>query len=1338
MKKSLLLFLFLVPFLSNAQLAGGTYVIGSSQPVPFKTLASAIGSINTTGIGGAVTLLLDEDQTLSSQLVIIQFAGTSAVNTLTIAPNTGKTVVISGSLSSSLIAFNGADNIRIDGNNSVSDNNLRINNTYSASAENDKAGISLYNNADNNIIRNLTIQLNVIDTTKDVFTVGIHSGGNALGTSGNNSNNTVSKVIFNGVSQAVYINGADNNNRNWTISNCSIGSSVLASKPSLGIYLNNVNTYLVNQNTISGIRKNSNYNNRTAAGIISLGDSTGTISNNIINDIVNNIFNNGSSTAGIFINTTNTTSVYNNIVSNVYNTTTDNNDYNYHNKGQGIFVQSGFSTNIFYNTVIMNYANAGAYSSCLYIAGGSGYNVRNNIFYNSQTSGVQYTVFSAAALATINYNDHYVTNNASHFSAKISGNNYITLGAWQSATGQEGASKNFLPVFLSDYHLNTTSTVNDDLIGQTIATVTTDIDGEARTKPYMGADEVVKCTPSGDQTTFGINSWIGYVYSWTGGYPNPATPTTLPISATSTYVGTVTENAVFDRNVGSGQVNGVTRNITCDTPPSDNFFVRYKMQTTTTAATAGTYNFTIGGDDGVRLYIDGTLVNVAPTGSYGVHSYTTYAAQYTLNAGTHSFILEYFENQEASRVSFSYGKIQGDVALPYGDNKWNVYGFSVANINLPAYAYAGMYVDNAVNVNTQTSWPKAGSPSTASSWQGAPIGVDQFTITYKRQGFPCGRYQIQLVNCDDVGEIYVDGVKVFTQNGYTGTSVIINSGTTYQLNKNSKVEIRLREDGGDANIGVNFIDTPAVYNGTGTLASDTSIRISANTTLGSDLQVCSCTVDTGVTFTIPSNRTLTVDETITVAGTGKLLVQNNGSLLQNNTTASAYSGAVTSFEMQRNTTPVRRYDFTYWSSPVTLASNFTLYKLSPNTLSDKYYSYNPTAGWTISYNGTQTMTPGQGYIVRAPQTFDINTPAVYSASFIGIPNNGNVTITPVGGQSNLIGNPYPSALDAQKLIAANNNVGSLYFWTHNSRPSNTVAGDATYNYTSDDYAVYNFSGGVATSSGAAAPSGYIAAGQSFFINASSSNNIVFTNAMRLGGNNTQFFKTTDTDNIERSRLWLNFTNSQGAFKQALVGYIEGATNSLDNSFDAESMAANSYIDFYSINDALQLTIQGRALPFENSDIIPLGYNTSVAGDFTISIDHVDGVFNEQAVYLEDKKTSTVYDLKAGDYTFKTEAGTFNDRFTLRYTNKTLGIGDFENVDNGLLVSVKDKIIKVTSNKENIKSTAIYDISGRLIYDKNKVGTTELQISNLQSSNQILLVKVTLENNYTMTKKIIFK
>jgi len=830
----------------------------------------------------------------------------------------------------------------------------------------------------------------------------------------------------------------------------------------------------------------------------------------------------------------------------------------------------------------------------------------------------------------------------------------------------------------------------------------------------------------------GNNYWKGYVYTYTGA-PDP-----------TTYVGSVAENALFDRNVGNGTITGdtsVEANAFCGTVPSDKFFVRYLMKATTTA---GTYNITLGADDGVRLYIDGTLVPFAGS-SWSDHSYVSYSTQYTFTAGAHDFVLEYYENAGASRVSFSYGLIKGDPTV-FGTNVWNVYGYTSANFSLPASSYVGTYVDSNLNVDTTKYWAKEKSPSSGTGWDGAPMPIDNFTISYKRKGFPCGRYNIQVVNCDDDIQIYIDGVAtpVYTAGGNINTPVIINSNAIYTLNKDSKVEIRLREDAGDAKMAINFIDVPVTYNGTGTVSANTSIIITNDTTLGSNIEVCSCTVSAGKTLTVPLNKVLVVNENITVGTGGKLLVQNGGSLVQTNKNA-VYTGANNSFELQRATAPIRRYDFTYWSSPV---NGFALNSLIANT---EYNRFNPSTGWVSMGNGASAMTPGVGYSVLAPQTNSLTVGSVYNASFIGLPNNGDVNVNPDAALWNLIGNPYPSALDATKFItenapASNPTIeGTLYFWTHNTSPANTdPSKENIYYYTTDDYAVFNLSGSVVTREAISdkdaannAPTGNIASGQGFFVKALTSAPIKFNNDMRVKGsnNNTQFFKTSE--NEAKDRLWVNFKNKKGAFKQILVGYFDGATNSWDNNYDAVTFSVNPYIDFYSINETKELVIQGRALPFESTDQIPLGYATTIEGEFTIAIDHAEGLFDNQNVYLEDKTTGVIHNLSTSDYTFNAVTGTFADRFVLRYTNKTLGTGDFENLENGILVSVKNKTINVLSSKENIKEFTIYDISGKLVYNKKKVSNTELLIQNLPVSNQVLLVKVTLENDFTTTKKIIF-
>ncbi|WP_316633120.1 T9SS sorting signal type C domain-containing protein [uncultured Flavobacterium sp.] len=523
--------------------------------------------------------------------------------------------------------------------------------------------------------------------------------------------------------------------------------------------------------------------------------------------------------------------------------------------------------------------------------------------------------------------------------------------------------------------------------------------------------------------------------------------------------------------------------------------------------------------------------------------------------------------------------------------------------------------------------------------------------------------------------------------------------------------------------------------------STDSVEFAGNYVANGDLSACSCIVHPGVNVTVKSNQTLTIQSSVNNDG-GTLTFEDGASLLQvNNTTNTG------NIIYKRNTTPVRRYDFTYWTSPVTRTPDFTLYDLSPNTLGDKYSKYNPLNDkWITIYNGAAPMVPCVGYNIRAPQSYDTAIPSVYNATFIGVPNNGPYAVSLVAAEKwSLIGNPYPSAIYADQFIVDNtaNIYGTLYFWTHNSPPAATGTGN--YTYTSNDFAIYNLSGSVIvgdmTGDGATTPGnqnpplGYIAAGQAFFVKSKTGQNAVFTNSMRIPGSNSQFFKSTNSK-LERHRVWLNLTNTQGAFKQVLIGYIEGATNGWDTNYDGISLDANKFLDFYSVNGDLKLVVQGRALPFLDTDFVPLGYRSAIAGDFTIAIDHTDGLLSTEAIYLEDKKLGVTHDLRASNYTFTTAIGTFTDRFVLRY-GKKLGVDDFEKNEDNIIAFVKNKNIKITSFKDALNEVVIYDISGKIIYDKKKIGNTELQISNLPSEDQILFLKVILENGYSTSRKIVF-
>lgn len=518
--------------------------------------------------------------------------------------------------------------------------------------------------------------------------------------------------------------------------------------------------------------------------------------------------------------------------------------------------------------------------------------------------------------------------------------------------------------------------------------------------------------------------------------------------------------------------------------------------------------------------------------------------------------------------------------------------------------------------------------------------------------------------------------------------------------------------------------------------------IGGSWTIANDLDIANTLTVTNGTVYVNGILGIAGATALTVAAGGTFVLQDSASLIQ-----SGYAGANSgNIIVKRNTTPIMLQDYTYWSSPTT--GSQTLLNFSPNTATYKFFTYHNS--WAYTTPATDTFTKGIGYAISAPLGTSASVAAVVAHQFTGVPNNGNVDVPVALGpnpiSNRLIGNPYPSAIDADAFILANlvgagtvNQTisGTLYFWTHNH---STVANS----YSSSDYATYNLTGGTAVSTGTGritAPIRYIASGQGFFVHTVANGNVSFRNTMRTGTTNTNFYKsanaTTAVTTLESHRIWLNLTNSTDSFSQALIGYVQTATNDFNPGLDGLFFGAEQHA-LYSLLEGGDYTIQAKALPFVNTDTVPIGYKTNVAGNTTISIDHTDGLFSDgQNIYLEDKLLNVIHDLKASSYTFSSAAGTFNNRFVLRYQNQALGTGDIDETVNSVTVASGNQQIYVKSENLLLSKITVYDVLGRMVFDGNNIGNTVFTISNMASSQQALIMKIVLENGQTVTKKIVF-
>jgi murein tripeptide amidase MpaA len=502
-------------------------------------------------------------------------------------------------------------------------------------------------------------------------------------------------------------------------------------------------------------------------------------------------------------------------------------------------------------------------------------------------------------------------------------------------------------------------------------------------------------------------------------------------------------------------------------------------------------------------------------------------------------------------------------------------------------------------------------------------------------------------------------------------------------------------------------------NVTGPTSTTTAI-ISGNYNISANINACTLTVNNNAIVTIPSGFNVALNGALTVSS-GSFTLNNNANLIQSSNVVN--SGNII---VNRETAALMRLDYAMWSSPVTNASQY-LKTFSPSTLDTRFYTYNPSTNVYTSVVATTTnFATGTGYLIRLPNDHP-TTPTIWSGTFTGVPNNGNVNLAVTSGTYNAIGNPYPSTINADTFITTNNITEALYFW----RKTNSS--------TSTSYATYTTAGGTANTGGLSSivPNGIIQVGQGF-ITKSTSTTLQFTNAMRVASNQNQFLKTKG---IERNRIWLNLSNDTAQINQMMLAYMTGATQDIDPAIDGRYINDNQTALNSLINNE-EFVIQGRSVPFDPADEVPLSFKTTTTGNFTIAIDRVDGLFSTaQEIILKDNSTGTETDLKTAAYTFAAVAGVDNSRFSLKY-QKTLGVNSLLFDENSVIAYKNKGIIRIKSGNTTIDNVKLFDLSGRLLFEKTKVKANETNIECPKFAHQVLIVQITSSEKKVVNKKVI--
>lgn len=529
------------------------------------------------------------------------------------------------------------------------------------------------------------------------------------------------------------------------------------------------------------------------------------------------------------------------------------------------------------------------------------------------------------------------------------------------------------------------------------------------------------------------------------------------------------------------------------------------------------------------------------------------------------------------------------------------------------------------------------------------------------------------------------------------------------------------------------------WNGTawsnGAPTATTGVIFTGDYTATGNIDACNIQVANGAVVTIPGGNTVTLNGIITVSS-GSFTLENNANLIQ--LTNAANSGNII---VKRDSSPLYRLDYTMWSSPVT--GSKTMIEFSPETSASRFLIYNPANNLYAPIATSSTFTPGVGYLIRMPNgdaTPGYNTGAstlIFTGVFDGVPNNGNVTRA-LGGASgtfHFIGNPYPSPIDIPQFLNGNQNAidGTLWVWRKKNNPTSVTSAYVTINSTGQ----YVGNGEPEQEN----PNGILRTAQGFIVRVKTgnlTNNVTFTNTMRSSNTGNQFFRNSNTvANLPESHgIWLNLTNSSGFFSQMYTGYIAGATQGEDYGIDSRYINDSPTVLAAKIGTE-EFIIQGRALPFAANDVVPLIFRTAAAGMYTITIDHVDGLFTAgQQIYLKDNLTGMVHELTASAYTFTTGTGTFDTRFEVMFTNTTLGIDKPVISTDEVIVYKQDKLLHVTSGNIMMNDITVYDTRGRLLYQATGINASQFAIDGLVAQEQMLIIDISTEKG-KVSKKVIY-
>ena len=459
------------------------------------------------------------------------------------------------------------------------------------------------------------------------------------------------------------------------------------------------------------------------------------------------------------------------------------------------------------------------------------------------------------------------------------------------------------------------------------------------------------------------------------------------------------------------------------------------------------------------------------------------------------------------------------------------------------------------------------------------------------------------------------------------------------------------------------------------------------------------------------------------------------------------------------------------ASPLSISSYWIWKFLSSSTYSQWFQS---AANSDIAAGQGFTMKGTSGTDNTNVGEVDVNNPGgAQRYDFRGKPNDGTITVNVATNNFTLTGNPYPSALHVNAFLLDPTNTdctGIAYYWEHDKTVNshNLIAyrgGYGTYSPVGTlptDYGVYvpatfnsyDINGNLNTtgaSSGLNIERKYAPIGQGFMVRGKASGapvSITLKNAHRTfykeSNTYSQFEKNGNNENAPSSSgddnsvpyIRLNTIMNNEFTRQMALVLVPQATDGVDRGIDAKSPTEETLPnDVYFFLDNDRYVIEG--VSFDIDKRIPVGIKATNA-TFKFSILEIVNFDVNQDVFIYDALDGSYHNLKIEAYQVNLETGIYNSRFEITFKDSALNTTT--NTIESLVViqNNTNQLLSISNpNLKEIKTVQLYDISGKLILNKETLETkTDYEFATNALSEAVYIVKIATKNNEIYNQKII--